>query len=113
MDEAFKNNISLLVTECLVRAIELRTGRRPRPRAALKTLDESDTGGLARSDALFLRGADQVREDPAGIARDVRRDSETGLTSIKKLRREYSIQYAGEAAPELLHLAGPGTNGCC
>ena len=25
MDEAFKNNISLLVTECLVRAIEIRT----------------------------------------------------------------------------------------
>src|ERR1700687_3921812 len=44
MDAAFKNNISLLVTECLVRAIEQRLTRSPETERA-KTIDEDDKSG--------------------------------------------------------------------
>src|SRR5713226_5224101 len=44
MDEAFKNNISLLVTECLVRAIEERLTKIPEAECA-QGIDEADKEG--------------------------------------------------------------------
>lgn len=108
MDEAFKSNISLLVTECLVRAIELRT----EPAKTTETertqhLDQDDKDGYVLT-RYFYDALVKFEKDPTGL-----RTAYTGmLDSIeigKEMKRASQIQFANEAAPELLHLARPRT----
>lgn len=107
MDEAFKSNISLLVTECLVRAIEARTmGSAKTPEAdRLKALDEADQEGFVLThyyyDALI-----KFEKDPAGM-RAVFPEMLNAIEVGKEMKRASLIEFAGEAAPELLHLARP------
>jgi hypothetical protein len=107
MDEAFKNNISLLVTECLVRAIEARTmGSAKTPEAErLKTLDQSDQEGYVLI-RYFYEALIKFEKDPAGL-RTMYAEMLSAIDIGKELRRAAQIQFAGEAAPELLHLARP------
>ena len=107
MDEAFKNNISLLVTECLVRAIELRTvGSAKVPEAErLKSLDESDQEGYVLT-RHFYEALIKFEKDPAGL-RAMYSEMLDGIDIGKEIKRTAQIQFAGEAAPELLHLARP------
>jgi len=108
MDEAFKSNISLLVTECLVRAIELRTGTTKTTEAEkAQSLDEDDKSGYVLT-RYFYEALAKFEKDPAGL-----RSAYAGmLDSIevnKERKRASNIEYANEAAPELLHLARPKT----
>ncbi|MBI3475203.1 MAG: hypothetical protein HY010_05690 [Acidobacteria bacterium] len=107
MDEAFKSNISLLVTECLVRAIELRTsGSSKTPEAEpLKNLDQSDQEGYVLT-RYFYEALIKFEKDPAGM-RAMYAEILNGIDVTKEMRRTGLIQYAGDAAPELLHLARP------
>ena len=107
MDDAFKSNISLLVTECLVRAIELRTGSASKTPEAerLKTLDQSDQEGYVLT-RYFYEALAKFEKDPAGL-RAMYGEMLGGIDVAKETRRTAQIQFAGEAAPELLHLAGP------
>ncbi len=107
MDEAFKNNISLLVTECLVRAIEARTmGSSKTPEAErLKTLDQADQEGYVLT-RYFYEALIKFEKDPAGL-RTMYSEMLNGIDIGKEVRRTAQIQFAGEAAPELLHLARP------
>jgi tetratricopeptide (TPR) repeat protein len=106
MDEAFKNNISLLVTECLVRAIELRTAGAKTPEAErAKTLDQSDQEGYVLT-RYFYEALIKFEKDPAGL-RAMYAEMLDGIDVGKEMKRTGQIQFAGEAAPELLHLAGP------
>src|SRR6266481_1705554 len=107
MDEAFKNNISLLVTECLVRAIEIRTmGSAKMPEAErLKSLDESDQEGYVLT-RHFYEALIKFEKDPAGL-RAMYSELLNGIDVSKEMKRTAQIQFAGEAAPELLHLARP------
>jgi len=107
MDEAFKNNISLLVTECLVRAIEVRTmGSAKMPEAErLKNLDESDQEGYVLT-RHFYEALIKFEKDPAGL-RAMYSEMLDGIDIGKEIKRTAQIQFAGEAAPELLHLARP------
>src|SRR5580692_1106923 len=65
MDEAFKSNISLLVTECLVRAVEERLTNLPEPERA-ETIAQDDKEGYVLTryfyDALY-----KFEKDPAGM----------------------------------------------
>ena len=106
MDEAFKNNISLLVTECLVRAIELRTGPVKSTEAERQqNLDEDDREGYILT-RVFYDELANFEKDPTGL-----RSAYPGmLGSIdvgKETKRARQIVYASEAAPELLRLARP------
>ncbi len=106
MDEAFKSNISLLVTECLVRAIELRTGSVKSTEAERQqNLDEDDREGYILT-RVFYDELANFEKDPAGL-----RSAYPGmLGSIdigKETKRAREIVYASEAAPELLRLARP------
>lgn len=104
MDEAFKSNISLLVTECLVRAIELRTTKGS-DEERKQSLDEDDREGYILTHALYDALAN-FEKDPVGL-----RNAYPGmLGSIdvgKETKRARQIEYANEAAPELLRLARP------
>jgi tetratricopeptide (TPR) repeat protein len=107
MDEVFKDHISLLVTECLVRAIEARTmGSAKTPEAERqKIINEADAEGYVLT-RYFYDALVKFEKDPAGI-----RNAYAGmLGSIeigKEMKRASQIQFSGEAAPELLHLARP------
>ena len=79
MDDAFKNNISLLVTECLVRAIELRTAEFEQDAGggASQDLDQSDQEGYVLT-RYFYEALVKFEKDPAGLramyARNAGRD---------------------------------------
>lgn len=106
MDEVFKSNISLLVTECLVRAIELRTALAKTSEAErAQTLDEDDKEGYVLT-RYFYEALARFEKDPVGL-RDYYAGMVNAIEVRKEMKRASQIQYAGEAAPELLHLARP------
>lgn len=104
MDEAFKSNISLLVTECLVRAIEERTSKMS-DAERLKALDRDDEEGFVLT-RYFYETLIKFEKDPAGM-RAVYPEMLGAINVGAEMKRASLIQFAGEAAPELLHLAGP------
>jgi hypothetical protein len=103
MDEAFKTNISLLVTECLVRAIEQRLTRSPETERA-KTIDEDDKSGYVLT-RYFYDALGKFEKDPIGM-RNAYPDMLSSIDVSREMRRASLIEFSGEAAPELLHLAG-------
>jgi tetratricopeptide (TPR) repeat protein len=106
MDEAFKGNISLLVTECLVRAIEERTLPAKTPEAErAQSIDEADKEGYILT-RYFYDALGKFEKDPASM-RNVYADLLGSIDVGKEMKRASLIQFASEAAPELLHLARP------
>jgi tetratricopeptide (TPR) repeat protein len=106
MDEAFKSNISLLVTECLVRAVEERLTKMPDAERA-KALDEADKDGYVLT-RYFYDALGKFDKDPSGM-RNAYADLVGNIEVSKEIKRAAQIQFAAEAAPELLHLNGPQT----
>jgi tetratricopeptide (TPR) repeat protein len=107
MDEVFKDHISLLVTECLVRAIEARTmGSAKTPEAEReKIINEADAEGYVLT-RYFYDALVKFEKDPAGM-RSAYAEMLGSIDIGKEMKRASQIQFAGEAAPELLHLARP------
>ncbi len=103
MDEAFKSNISLLVTECLVRAIEERLTKIPEAERAQR-IDEADKEGYVLT-RYFYDALGKFEKDPAGM-RNAYPDLVSSIEIGKEMKRASLIQFSGVAAPELLHLAG-------
>ena len=103
MDDAFKSNISLLVTECLVRAIEERLNKIPEPERA-QIIDRDDKEGyiLTRH---FYDALGRFDNDPAGL-RNAYPNLVGSIDVGKEMKRASRIQFAGEAAPEPLHQGG-------
>ncbi|MGB9237072.1 MAG: hypothetical protein WCC04_21910 [Terriglobales bacterium] len=106
MDEAFRSNISLLVTECLIRAIELRTsGPKISEADRAQSLSEDDREGYILT-RYFYNALGKFEQNPVGL-----RSAYAGLLDSidvnKEAKRASQIQFADEAAPELLHLARP------
>src|SRR5260370_437361 len=106
MDEAFKSNISLLVTECLVRAIEERTLPAKTSEAErAQSIEEADKEGYILT-RYFYDALGKFEKDPASM-RNVYADLLSSIDVGKEMKRASVIQFASEAAPELLHLARP------
>ena len=103
MDEAFKSNISLLVTECLVRAIEERLTKIPEAERA-QGIDEADKEGYVLT-RYFYDALVKFEKDPVGM-RDAYASLVGSIDVGKEMKRASQVQFSGEAAPELLHLAG-------
>jgi hypothetical protein len=103
MDEAFKSDISLLVTECLIRAIEERLTKIPEAER-VKGIEEADKEGYVLT-RYFYDALGKFDKDPAGM-RNAYADLVGSIDVGKEMKRASLIQFAGEAAPELLHLAG-------
>jgi len=103
MDEAFKSNISLLVTECLVRAIEERLTKIPEAERA-QGIDEADKEGYVLT-RYFYDALVKFEKDPASM-RDAYASLVGSIDVGKEMKRASLVQFSGEAAPELLHLAG-------
>ncbi|MGH9641677.1 MAG: tetratricopeptide repeat protein [Terriglobales bacterium] len=100
MDDAFRSNISLLVTECMVRAIELRTDPSKNEEQRTKALDEDDHDGyvLTRD---FYGELGMFEKDPAGL-RNAYPGMLGGIDVGREAKRAKRIEYATEAVPELV-----------
>ncbi|MBZ5598297.1 MAG: tetratricopeptide repeat protein [Acidobacteriia bacterium] len=107
MDESFKNDISLLVTECLIRAIEARTG--PMGKASEEARDQAVEASMEQGFILtgyYYDALVQFEKDPAGL-RNAYGDMLTGIEVGKEEKRAAQIQFANQADTELLHLSRP------
>jgi tetratricopeptide (TPR) repeat protein len=103
MDEVFKSSVSLLVTECLVRAIEERLTRAPEAER-VQAIEQADKEGFILT-RYFYDALLRFDKDPAGM-RNAYADMVGSIDVAKEKKRASSIQFASEAAPELLHQAG-------
>jgi tetratricopeptide (TPR) repeat protein len=107
MDENFKADPALLVTECLIRSIEARTqagGKAPLPEQE-RAVELSMAQGYVLTQYFYEKLLD-FEKDSIGF----RNALPTMLAQIdvrKESKRTAQIQFASAAAPELLHLSRP------
>ena len=107
MDESFKSDASLLVTECFIRAIEARTeGSRKAPEAErLKAVENSSEQGFVLT-PYFYEALLKFEKDPAGL-RNAYGDLVSNIDVGKERKRASQITFATNSDPELLHLSRP------
>jgi Domain of unknown function (DUF4932) len=106
VEEIFKTNISLLVTECLVRALEIRTtGSKNEEAMRTQAVDDAVKQGYILT-RYFYNAAMAFEKDPAGI-----RGAYGGFLDNVDLKKEQKaaaeIQFASAASPELVRLSRP------
>jgi hypothetical protein len=107
MDEGFKEDPSLLVTECLIRAVEARTlaGAKARQSEQDRSLADSEQQGFTLTRYFYQRLL-QFEKDSIGL-RAALPAMIAGIDVRPEQRRAAQIQFASAAEPELLHLARP------
>jgi Tetratricopeptide repeat len=110
LDESFKNDVSLLATECFIRAVEARTiGNSKTPEAAReKAVDDSLVQGYILT-RYFYDALAVFEKDPAGLPSDFG-DMLAHIDVGKENKLAGQIQFATQSDPELLHLSRPAEN---
>jgi hypothetical protein len=107
MDEAFKSDVSLLVTECFIRAIEARTGgsgKAPETER-LQAVESAEEQGFILT-AYFYDALARFEKDAAGL-RAAYGDLVGGIDVRKEEKQAAQVTFAAASAPELLHLSRP------
>jgi len=105
MDQSFKNDISLLVTECLIRAIEARTsgtskaGEADRHAAVQRSVEQGYILTTYFYDALV-----QFEKSPEGL-RSAYPEMVSTIDISKEQKRLAQVQFARQADPELLSVS--------
>jgi hypothetical protein len=105
LDENFKTDISLLVTECMVRAIEIRTtGTKQTAEAMrLQAVDDAVKQGYILT-KYFYASLLAFEKDPSGL-RNMYSDI-LGAIDVKQQEKAASeVQFARSSAPELVQLS--------
>lgn len=107
MDEAFKGDIPLLVTECLIRAIEIRV-RDAKSSDAVRNeeIQSSMEQGFILT-RYFYDTLLQFEKDPEGI-RTAYAGMIDGIDLKKETKRVGEIHFASQSSPELLQLSRKG-----
>ncbi len=102
MDQSYKNEISLLVTECMIKAIEARlTGGPKGPEAAKEAAaDESMREGFVLT-RYFYEQLVTFEKDPVGL-KDSIGDWLYNLYLPKEIKRAQELTWAKETTPENL-----------
>jgi len=110
LDDSFKNDISLLATECFIRAVEARTiGNSKTPEEErLKAVDDSVSQGYILT-RYFYEALAAFEKDPAGLNAAFG-DMLAHIDVGKENKRAGQIQFAAQSDPELLHLSRPAEN---
>jgi hypothetical protein len=107
LDESFKGDVSLLLTECFIRAIEARTGAAAQqPEAQREKLVQ---GAVEQGFVLtryFYETLIPFEKDPQGL-RNAYIDLIGNIDLHKEQKRAAQVHFASVADPELLHLASP------
>ena len=107
LEESFKSDISLLVTECLVRAVEIRTAGSKAVEEAMRTQAVEDA--VKQGYILTRTFYDEVvafEKDPVGI-RGAYFDFLQNVDVKKEEKAAAEVQFASAAAPELVRLSRP------
>jgi tetratricopeptide (TPR) repeat protein len=105
LEEGFRTDISLLVTECLVRAIEIRTTGSKQTAEAMRAqaVDEAVRQGYILT-KYFYSSLVAFEKDPAGI-----RAAYSGILDAMDVKKEEKaaaeVEFAAGASPELLQLS--------
>ena len=107
MDESFKQDAALLVTECMIRAVEARMMGSGKDVEAQRqqVVEDSEKQGYILT-GYFYRSLEQFEHDPAGL-RAAYEDMLTKIDVRKEMREAAQIRFAAKADPEVLHLARP------
>jgi tetratricopeptide (TPR) repeat protein len=107
LEEAFKTDISLLVTECLVRAIEIRTSGNKQTAEAMRTqaVDDAVKQGYILT-RYFYDAVVAFEKDPAGI-RGTYSDFLDKVDLKKEEKAAAEVQFASVASPELVRFSRP------
>jgi len=110
LEDSFKSDISLLVTECLIRAVEARTlGTKKTPESErLQAVRDSVNQGYVLT-TYFYNALEPFEKDPAGL-RNVFGDLLTKINLGAEIKQAQQIQFSAKADSDVLHLARPGTN---
>ncbi|MGC2173771.1 MAG: DUF4932 domain-containing protein [Candidatus Sulfotelmatobacter sp.] len=106
LEQSFKNDISLLVTECLIRAIEIRTtGTKAEEPMRTQAVDDAVKQGyiLTRT---FYNDVVAFEKDPVGI-RGAYGDFLDNVDLKKEEKAASEVQFASSTSPELLQLSRP------
>ena len=107
LEESFKTDISLLVTECLIRAIEIRTSGNKQTAEALRTQAVDDT--VKQGYILTRTFYDDIvafEKDPVNI-KGVYGDFLENIDVKKEEKAAAEVQFASAATPELVRLSRP------
>ena len=107
MDPNFKTDAALLVTECMIRAVEARTtGSSKTPEAQrLQAVDDSEKQGFVLTE-YFYQALLGFEKSPAGL-RNVYGEMLNNIDVRKEQRQAQEVHFASTAAPEVLHLTSP------
>jgi tetratricopeptide (TPR) repeat protein len=107
MDESFKSDVSLLVTECLIRAVEARTtGSSKAPESERRdAVEQSARQGYILT-PYFYDWLIQFEKGPISL-RNAYGDLINGIDLGKEQKYAAQLQFATKADPELLHLSRP------
>jgi len=107
LEESFKTDISLLVTECLIRAMEIRmSGNKPADEPIrAQAVDDTVKQGyiLTRT---FYDEVTAFEKDPVGI-RGAYGEFLDGIDLKKEEKAASEVQFANSTAPELLRFSRP------
>lgn len=105
LEESFRNDISLLVTECMVRAIEIRTSGNKQTAEAmrLQAVDDAVKQGYILT-RYFYNALLAFEKDPAGL-RTAYGDILEGIDIKAEEKAASLVQYADVTAPELVQLS--------
>ncbi|HET7440283.1 MAG TPA: tetratricopeptide repeat protein [Terriglobales bacterium] len=107
LEEGFKNDVSLLVTECLVRAIEARTmGNSKTPESErTQVVEKSEQEGYILT-SYFYNALMQFEKEPTGM-RNAYAEILGRIDIGREKKHAAQIEFAQQATPELLHLSRP------
>jgi Domain of unknown function (DUF4932) len=105
VEEIFKTDMSLLVTECLIRAIEIRTMGTKQTAEAMRTqaVDDAVKQGYILT-RYFYNALVKFEKDPAGL-RAAYGDILDSIDVKAEQKAASEIQYANVTAPELVQLS--------
>lgn len=105
LEEGFRTDISLLVTECLVRAIEIRTTGPKQTAEAMRAqaVDDAVRQGYILT-KYFYNALVAFEKDPAGI-RSAYPDILDAVDVRKEEKEAAAVDFAKSASPELLQLS--------
>ena len=107
MDESFKTDVSLLMTECLIRAVEARTiGTSKTPETQRQQLVQQSAEQGFILTPYFYQSLLKFEKSPAGL-RIAYGDMVSGIDVRKEQKEVAQIKFASNADPELLHLSRP------
>ena len=108
LEESFKTDISLLVTECLVRAVEIRTAGTTAPgeeAMRAQAVEDAVKQGYILT-KYFYDTVVAFEKDPVGI-REAYPDFLANIDVKKEERAAAEVQFASKTSPELVQLSRP------